>query len=205
MYTTLPTLSEAVLAEPKDYQTLDDGALVELCLNGDQIAWASILERYGGLIYSIARKGGLSPEDVADVYQSVCLNMLEGLEGLRELSRFSSWVTTITVRNCRRVRQRQRREHCRTVDTDVELMKVPDGAPQLDEEIVLLEQEQLVRQAFSMMGEPCRRLLTYLFYEKEMWSYQEIAEELGLSTSTIGPKRGRCLQALLRNLRKLNF
>jgi DNA-directed RNA polymerase specialized sigma24 family protein len=55
------------------------------------------------------------------------------------------------------------------------------------------------------MEEPCRRLLTHLFYEEELWSYEEIAEELGLSVSTIGPKRGRCLKKLLKILNEMGF
>ncbi len=180
-----------------------DRELVELCLEGDEGAWTALLERYGGLIHSIAWKAKLGPEDVADVFQSVCMIMLKGLKSLRDESKLSSWITTITLRQCQRAKQRY---HSNVVDfgrVEEELATICDGALLPDEEIQRLEQERLVRQALSMMEEPCRRLLTCLFYEKELWSYEEIANELGLSVATIGPKRSRCLKKFLEILDSL--
>jgi RNA polymerase sigma factor (sigma-70 family) len=184
-----------------------DAELISYCLQGDNQAWTILLERYSGLIYSIAWKYDLSPEDVADVFQSVCLIMLEGLDRLKDETKLSSWVTTVTLRQCHRVKRRQRQRQ-RMIDLDQvkeEVANLPDAALPPDEQIQQMEQERLVRQALSMMGEPCRTLLTYLFYEKELWSYEEIAKALKISPSTIGPKRARCLKKLLEILNELGF
>jgi len=194
------------MPEPSSrYDKQTDQQLVKECLKGDDQAWAALLDRYGGLIYSIAWKFHLSPEDAADVFQSVCLAMLRDLEQLKDESKLSSWVTTITIHQCHRVRRRQRRNQISLDQVEEEVANLPDGSPLPDEAIQQIEQERLVRQALSMMDEPCRRLLTYLFFEKELWSYEEIAKELGVAVSSIGSKRGRCLQKLLKILNELGF
>jgi RNA polymerase sigma factor (sigma-70 family) len=182
-----------------------DEELINRCLQGDNQAWTALLERYSGLIYSIAWKSNLTPEDVADVFQSVCLITLEGLERLKDGTKLSSWLTTITIRECRRVKRRQ---HQPIVDLDHvkdEVTNMADDSLPPDEQIQQMEQERLVQRALSMMEEPDRRLLTYLFYEKDRWSYEDIAKELGLAPSTIGPKRARCLKRLMAILNEIGF
>jgi RNA polymerase sigma factor (sigma-70 family) len=182
-----------------------DEELIRACLCADREAWAALLERYSGLIYSTAWKSNLPPEDVADVFQSVVLALLEGLGDLRDQTKLSSWLTTVTVHECLRVKRRRARPLTSLEEIEEQVVNIPDESLLPDEMIQLLEKQQLVRQALSMMDEPCRRLLTRLFFEKDDWSYEKISGELGLSVSTIGPKRGRCLKKLLQILMKLGF
>lgn len=165
----------------------------------------ALLERYSGLIYSIAWKAQLSPEDVADVFQSVCLIMLRGLEKLKEASKLSSWLTTITLRQCQRAKRQQRLYWSDLEQIESTLLTIPDDSPLPDEELQKLEQEQLVRQALSMLDEPCQHVLTMLFDKGEWLSYDDIAATLGLSVSTIGVKRRRCLKKLKKKLSQSGF
>lgn len=176
-----------------------------MCLRGDESAWAALLERYGRLIYSLAWKAGLAPEDIADVFQSVCLVILESLGRLKDETRFRSWLATITVRQCARLQQRQRPEWISLEQARRELLEKPDSSPLPLEEIERLEREHLLQQALREIAEPCRRLLTYLFYEKDLWSYAEIARELGVAPSSIGPMRARCLRKLLGILKRMGL
>ncbi|MBI3949916.1 MAG: sigma-70 family RNA polymerase sigma factor [Acidobacteria bacterium] len=92
-----------IVQGPSSYYQLADSALVEGCLRGDDPAWEALLDRYGSLIYSIAKKFNLPPEDLADTFQSVCLAMLESLEKLKDEPTLSSWLTTITLWQCRQL------------------------------------------------------------------------------------------------------
>ena len=55
----------------------DDRELVQSCLKGDAEAWETLILRYQRLIYSIPIRSGFSPVDAADVFQSVCVKLLE--------------------------------------------------------------------------------------------------------------------------------
>lgn len=187
------------------YHQHRDAELIKLCLEEDREAWAALVERYSGLIYSIAWKSNLTPEDVADVFQSVSLALLEGLAELRDWTKLSAWLTQVTIHECMRVKRRRSRPVTSLEEVDEEVANIPDESILPDEMIQQLETQQLVQQALAMMDEPCRCLLTHLFFETEGGSYENIAEELGLSISTIGPKRGRCLKKLLQILQNLGL
>lgn len=46
------------------------GHLVVRAAGGDQAAWDLLVERYTGLVWSVARGHRLDPEDAADVVQT---------------------------------------------------------------------------------------------------------------------------------------
>jgi RNA polymerase sigma factor (sigma-70 family) len=182
-----------------------DAELIKQCLTGDDQAWTALLERYGNLIYSIALKAGLSSDDAADVFQSVCLAMLNGLEQVNDASRLGSWVATITRRHIYRIWEQQGHSGLIPDCEEQELANQPDHAPLPDELMEQLEEERMLRQAVSMLDDPCRQLVTALFYEDEPKSYEQLAQEMGLSASTLGPKRGRCLRRIRRILEDNQF
>jgi DNA-directed RNA polymerase specialized sigma24 family protein len=74
-----------------DLPPKDDSELLTLCLEGDESAWEVLLARYQRLIYSIPIKMGLSPNDAADIFQTVCMRLLKSLSTLRYQDRISSW------------------------------------------------------------------------------------------------------------------
>jgi len=65
----------------------EDERLVQGCLDGDQQAWESLIDKYKRLIYSIPFKYGATPEDAADVFQAVCIEVFNSLPQLKMLSR----------------------------------------------------------------------------------------------------------------------
>src|SRR5581483_7008110 len=75
-----------------------DPRLVQACLEGDQAAWNTLVERYQWLVYSIARRYGLAPADAEDVMQNVFLIVYRRLETLRDYTLLSSWLIRITHR-----------------------------------------------------------------------------------------------------------
>ncbi len=57
----------------------DDQSLVAACLAGDKVAWTSLLDRYERLIYSVPIRYGLSESQASDIFQNVCIILLEHL------------------------------------------------------------------------------------------------------------------------------
>jgi DNA-directed RNA polymerase specialized sigma24 family protein len=60
-----------------------DPELVAMCLNGDASAWETLIKRYRRVIYGIPVKFGFEPADAKDVFQTVCLRLIEHLHELR--------------------------------------------------------------------------------------------------------------------------
>ncbi|MBI3949175.1 MAG: sigma-70 family RNA polymerase sigma factor [Acidobacteria bacterium] len=184
-----------------------DAELIAACLQGESRAWEALLNRYRRLIYSIPAKYRLPPDDVADVFQSVCVALLQGLSTLRDETKLSSWLITTTTRECWKLKRRQRQD-TDIAGSDEELDGMVDIAaeqPLPDEMIQTLQEQQLVRQGVEQLDERCKTLINYLFYDEEKWSYDQISQDLGMPPSSIGPTRGRCLEKLKRILKKLGL
>lgn len=62
-------------AQPILPQNYDEHILVDACLRGEEVAWQAFLERYGRLIYTIARRFGFSQLVAEEIYQDVCLTV----------------------------------------------------------------------------------------------------------------------------------
>ena len=75
---------EISLAAPPQIAA-EDERLVQECLSGDEQAWNRLIDKYKRLIYSIPVKYALSPEDAADVFQAVCVDLFTNLQKLRKV------------------------------------------------------------------------------------------------------------------------
>ena len=183
---------------------IDDRALVEACVAGDTEAWETLIHRYQRLIYSIPIRAGFSPVDAADIFQSVCLKLFQKLSTLRKQEKISSWLMTTTTRECWHVVEKRRRETQPSIydddyETDI-VNKLTAAEPLADQQRIVFERQQTVREAVYALSERCRSLITLLFYSKEEPSYADIARRLKLPLNSIGPTRARCLQQLKRIL-----
>jgi RNA polymerase sigma factor (sigma-70 family) len=175
-----------------------DEQLVAACLRGDQAAWDILVDRYAALIYSIPLKYGFREADAADVFQSVCVTLLEKLDTIREPRGLAAWIITTTSRQCLALAHRQSRERNRTADRQVaaEIEAAdPDALP--EDEMLALERQYVVRAAVDQLPPRCRGLIEALFTDAhEQTSYQQLADRLGVPMNSLGPTRARCLSRL---------
>jgi RNA polymerase sigma factor (sigma-70 family) len=198
-----PAREEVRVPSPsRDTDSLDE-RLVRQCLEGDEQAWSALLERYKRLIYSIPLKYGLTAQEAADIFQDVCVELVEELPRLREPRALPKWVAQVTSHKCSRVKQLAHR-HPSGAPSDA-LDDVADTAI-LGEQVLLdVEREQALRDAVAALPPRCRQLIQALFYETPARSYREIASQLNLANGSIGFIRGRCLGRLRNELHKNGF
>ncbi len=174
-----------------------DEELLTSCLRGEQVAWNALIDRYSALIYSIPLKYGLGEADAADVFQSVCITLLEKLGSIRAPRGLAAWIITTTSRECLAVLRNRRMADALPA---AELgPRDPDQLP--EEELLGLERRRVIRSAMSQLPDTCRRLIEALFSDaQEPTSYQTLASGLGVPMNSLGPTRGRCLEKLRRLL-----
>lgn len=181
-----------------------DRELLAACLRGDSAAWETLIVRYQRLIYSIPIKLGLSRNDAADVFQSVCIKLLQNLSTLRYQEKISSWLTVTTRRECWRIAARRQRERivvpCEWENGPDDPAQIASSAPLADQQQEVLEQQQILRQAVDALPERCRKLITMIFYNEGEVSYAEIASRLNMPLNSMGATRARCLAKLKKLL-----
>lgn len=170
--------------------------LIDRCLRGEDAAWADLVARYQGLIYSVPRRMGLAPDDAADVFQTVCILLYQRLGSVREPSRLGGWLLTTATREA--IRAARRRRAGSLDDDEVHREDPPDVRPLADERREALERAQILRSALAELPERCRILLDAFLAEDEP-NYRDVARRLEIPIGSIGPTRARCF-ARLRSL-----
>jgi RNA polymerase sigma factor (sigma-70 family) len=187
-----------------------DQALVAACLKGEASAWDALIKRYAALIYSVGMRAGLSESEREDLFQDVCLILLDHLSDLRDTARLAGWLISTTKREAWR-RQKKRGAKLASelgegewaMEGAASIHAPPASSPEAD--ILALENQQLMREALTRLADRCRHLLTLLYGTEEPPSYAEISEQCNLPVGSIGPTRARCLQQLRKLLLETGF
>ena len=177
--------------------------LVQECLRGNELAWNLLVDRYKNLIYSIPIRYGLPPQDAADIFQGVCLDLFNELSRLRDTEALQGWLIRVTTNKCYHWKRRQNAVNGDLDEDGVD--GISTNAPMANEVIADLERGQLVRDSIEMLPARCRQIITLLFFEQPPQPYNELAERLGLARGSIGFIRGRCLKRLKRILEDKGF
>lgn len=183
-------------------RTWSDVRLIRYCLNGDERAWSALIEKYKNLIYSIPMRYGATPEDAADIFQSVCVELLSELPRLRKRASFRSWLITVTAHQAYQwKRKTRRRAEDELTPADEERLET-DPSPDVVEQV---QREQVMREAIAELPPRCREMITLLFFREPQLPYRDVARQLGLAVGSIGFIRGRCLKRLQRMLEDRGF
>ena len=182
--------------------TTDMDALVARCLTGDQAAWEQIVRQHWRKVFNLAYKFVGRHDEAEDLTQDIFLKIFKALHTFDRRANFQTWLISISRNLCidhyRSVRK-ERETMARDVDAS-ELMPVSrDRGP-----YGLLEQtdlKQLIRQALAELPPTLRQAV--VLRDLQEFSYQEIADELGLPEGTVKSRINRGRLELARQLRRL--
>ena len=180
----------AGLGPRKASQKLLDPDLVKRCIEGDERAWEQLVHRYNRLIYSIALTLCREPEIAADILQQVCIELYRRLDEVRKQESLSSWIATVT------------RRKAYTYLRSKKPMEPLFGAETVACRDILenVEQQHMLARALATLPPRSRRLMELLYLTEGERTYEQIAAELGMPVSSIGPTRSRCLKKLKKVL-----
>lgn len=172
---------------------MDVGELLRRIGEGDQRAWDDVVERFGGLVWSVARGyrlGALTD----DVVQTVWLRLAEYSDRIRNPDRLAAWLATTTRNEALRMVKKQQRS--------VSLAEYPERSDQsvstIDELVADGDTLAHVLEAFRALPAKDQELLRLLCTVPPL-DYATVAEMLDRSIGSIGPSRNRAI-AKLRKL-----
>ncbi len=175
-----------------------DRTLVKRCLKGDEEAWVELWTRYGPVVKAVARRVGCDAEEAKDVLQRVALAALQGLDRLRDPEKLGGWLAgTARFQALEVIRKRRPGEQLFPGSAVHD--PAPEESIQRDRDVVIL------RRALLDLDERCRRLIQSLDLEDPPVSYRDVAEAEGLTPSSVGPIRRRCLNRLRKIVEKLSY
>lgn len=178
-----------------------DASLIKECLKGNEAAWCTLIDRYKNLIFSIPIRYGFSEDDSADIFQAVCVDLLEELSRVREPKALPKWLMQVARNKCFHRKQTLQRSLMQGIGD----LDPPAPSEESESRIAQTRQEELLLEALSELSPRCQRLVHMLFFEVPQRSYQEVAQELDLAQGSIGFTRRDCLDKLRKRLDELGY
>ena len=183
----------------------EDADLVQESLEGNQLSFQLLVERYQDRMFSLVRHFTRSTAEVEDIVQETFLKAFRRLETFQRQASFSTWLYRIAVNTSLDFLKRRGRSPVQSVE-DPELLVAAPGAarsPGVVAPDARLEQEEIARITHRVLEELPEIFRTVLVLrELEDMAYQEMADLLGISIGTVESRlfraRARFREKLLR-------
>ncbi len=181
-------------------RALEDYEFVKQAVEGDQKAYAVLMERYRSSIYHMMLKMVNNREDADDLTLEAFGKAFNKLETYAPKYAFSTWLFKIATNNCIDY-IRKKRLHLLSIDDPVE----PEGgqsfsnnlkASTLDPEEKFIKQQRvsLMRKLMSKLNTKYRLMIELRYFEE--LTYDEIAKELDIPLGTVKAQLFRAKEIL---------
>ena len=180
------------------YNNQDDATLVASVLAGEREAFDILLARYSSSVLRLCTALLGNPFEAQDITQEASLQAFLGLAHLQEPARFAAWFHAIAANLARSALRRRRERSLSTLSDDATLQVFwIDAAPTLEGYQMLREIHETILLALGDLSEVNRQAV--IGYYVQGYSYEELAELLGVPVSTV---KGRLFQGrkLLKTL-----
>jgi RNA polymerase sigma-70 factor (ECF subfamily) len=182
----------------------DESTVRQSSSSANAIDWPAELSRHGRWLRTVALARVGEPAAADDVLQEVAMTAVQKGSQLRDRSRVAGWLYRLAVVAALQYRRRQGRRRT-LLDRYATREPSLDGAAREPNPLSWLladEQKALVRQALGML--PPRDAEIMLLKYTEDWSYQQLAEHLGLSVSAVEARLHRARQKMRQALCRLD-
>ena len=168
-------------------ERIDEEEIIRRCLAGERDAYATLVDRYRSMAYTVAFRIVGDMDEANDLAQEGFIAAYMNLRRFRFGSRFSTWLCSIVVNKCR--------DHLRTrkdvvpVD-DLSSFRAPVSADP-ERTASAGEASAILQAALNALPPEYREVLVLKHIEG--WDYSEIAEVLGASVGALKVRahRGR--------------
>lgn len=167
-----------------------DGEVIQLCLDGDAVAFEILVERYKKLVYTTAYRMMGNKEEAEDVSQEAFIRIYSSLGRYNPEFKFSTWAMKITTNLCLD-QLRKRKNVALPMD---ELPEITDDDKTPEETFITNETGREVQAAIDKLPAKYKEFLI-LFHVQNL-SYQEIMDITGESLTIVKNRLYRARQML---------
>ena len=177
--------------------------LVQRARQGSEEAFAALVERNQGRIYSLALRMTGNPDDAAELCQEAFLNAWKGLGRFQGESAFSTWLYRLVSNACVDLLRRDGRRRASagpSLDDEELNLDVPDPAPSPQDAAERQELREEIERGLSALSPEHREVL--ILREIHQLRYDEIADSLSLDVGTVKSRISRARKQLRNFLLK---
>ncbi len=167
----------------------EDLNLIEESLEGNQLSFQLLVERYQGRMFALVRGYTQNAVEVEDIVQDTFLKAFTKLPGFQRQSSFYTWLCRIAINTALDFLKRHGRSPVQTVEDPEEVASLERGARpggKLQAPDSRMQAQEIAAITQRVLGELPEIFRTVLVLrEFEDLSYQEIADVVGISIGTV--------------------
>ncbi len=171
---------------------------------GDKDACDMIVSSLRGDVYAAALIMLHNREDAEDASQEIFIRVFRNIHNLKDPDAFDKWLRTICLNTCRSYYKENKNDNSNVVPDNLDdLITTNDGEHSgiVPHEFVDNdENNRIIYKLISTLPEKLSQILLLRFYSD--LSYQEIANELGISIGTVKSRISSAKGQLLKKIRQ---
>ena len=177
-----------------------DSEIISLVLKGNQQAYAELVNRHQGYVFTLVLRFIKNRAEAEEVAQDVFIKAYRYLADFKGNSKFSTWLYTIVNNTCISF-LRKKKVEIHSLDNE----KIFAAADNMDSgytanQIETKSRKNMVNEAIALLSPDDAQVIT-LFYKCEQ-SLEEIAEILGAEPNTVKVRLHRARQRLKEKMEK---
>jgi len=201
-------LKQVAAATPEEVRSPLETQFIERLKEGDAAAFEVLIEERSGEVYGLLYRLTENSEEARDLTQETFLRAFQSIGQFRGESDLRTWIYRIAINQARnRWRWWRRRRRDATVSLDSEnahgnqpliesLPSERDRSP--EQETLAHERERALRKALHSLSLSYRE--TVILRDIEGFTYEEIAQTLGINVGTVKSRLARGRQELRQRL-----
>ena len=188
----------------------NDFMLVIRAKDGDQKAYAELMQRYKDSIYFMALKMVNNKDDAMDLTVETFGKAFENIEKYKPDFAFSTWLFRIATNNCIDFIRKKRLNvvSLQTLsedDKEEKQLQIASDTLNPEETSIKKQESEKLKSIVEQLPQRYRTLIILRYYDEQ--SYEEIAQQLDLPLGTVKAQlfRARDLMSNIMNRRKKNL
>jgi RNA polymerase sigma factor (sigma-70 family) len=172
---------------------IEDQYYIDLILNGNPNAFATLVDRYKDMVYTLALKMVTNREEAEEIAQDTFIKVYGSLNKFKGESKFSTWVYKITYNTCLDSLKKSKREKKTTYIEDFsehQVKEIESAIDAIDEK----DRNQVIQNCLEQLPNDEAFLLTLYYFDGQ--SVDEISKVMNNSVSNIKVKLFRTRKKL---------
>ncbi|PWJ43698.1 RNA polymerase sigma factor [Sediminitomix flava] len=181
-------------------KALEDFELIDKAIEGDEKAYASLMNRYRKSVYHTILKMIRNVDDAEDLTIEAFAKAFKNLHKFKKDYTFSTWLFRIATNNTidfirkKKLDTMSIHSGITTKDGDEVTFNIKDSGRDPQEEAIRSQKIEIVRQFVSLLPPKYQRLVKLRYFDE--LSYDEIAKELNAPLGTVKAQLHRARELL---------
>ena len=184
-----------------------EAQFIERLKRGEAAAFEQLVAERSGEIYGLLFRLTENSEEARDLTQETFLRAFQSIDRFRGEADLRTWIYRIAINQARnRWRWWRRRRRDTTISLDATqgdsshtlLSTLPESSNNPEQQTLAHEREVVLRSALQRVGRAYRE--TVILRDIEGFTYEEIAETLGINVGTVKSRLARGRQELRQKL-----